>query len=357
MQTASLMTELRGRGHDVLFLGSCPVLLHLCHERGIPTIAAEIGEPPVTKTGCLSFVWRKRAMKDELHRHMKDIGSIDAIFMISLSEKLLLTDTFGDETKIFWIEHDPIGRWLTLNPWLPALRRLGRHAVTVCVSELSRALYLNLGWSDTRTVAIANGIDPDRFKRKDRAPANESPRIGCIARLAREKGVEVLVRATAQLPDAHLTIVGKGPQDAAIRNLVRSLGMTDRAELWREHDDLEAWYGSIDALVLPSISNDPFGLVAAEAMMLGIPTIVTDACGIAGYVHDGKDALICKAGSAPALTSAICRVIDDQSFAKTLGENGKRTAERSFAASVMTDAYERLLHDDINTMTYTERAS
>lgn len=358
IQTMSLMKGLMERDHAVAFAGSCPVLLEMCKKERIPSAEIDIGIPPVTKWGVLSFAWRKKRMHKVLKTVLDNFSgfvetsdsdvsrktNIDVICMLSLSEKLLLTaDAANQGMRVLWIEHDRIGRWLTHNPWLPLLLEQSNHAITVPVSHLSAGLYKDLGWDPATIRPIANGIDQMRFpvraSRRD-APANKSHLI-CIARLSPEKGVDVLIEAMAGVPDLFtLEIVGTGPEERALKALAKSLHLQERITFSGYMKDLSDVYARADALILPSRDNDPFGLVAAEAMMQSIPVVITDECGIAGYLEDGTDAIIAKADSASALTKAIKRLSAE---ARKIADNGKKTAHEQFSVERMVLDYEQLM--------------
>ncbi len=349
VQTLSLMRALIARGHIVEFLGSCPVLLEAAARIGAKVTRLDIGAPPVTKAGAVSFLWRKKTMRARLLAAMGEYKDVEAVCMLSLSEKLLLTGTLASRgVPVLWIEHDRVGRWLRRNPWLPALRRLSLSAITVCVSALSRAIYLELGWPAEKTVAIPNGIDVLRFGTTVVHPRESGPlRIGCVARLSHDKGVDVLMEAVAGMPDAQLDIVGTGREEAFLRNFAESIARREmqevpRIRIWPSVEDLGEFYHSLDCLVLPSREHDPFGLTAAEAMVLGVPVIVTDACGIAGYLRDDEDALVVRADDADALKSALEKMRDPV-LRTRLGKSGSATACTRFTLEAMTDAYEKLL--------------
>lgn len=348
VQTLSLMQGLAARGHAVAFLGSCPVLLGLCRERGIPYVEHHIGAPPVTKWGVLSFAWCRRKMQAKLRAAFDAFQHLDAVVMLSLSEKLLLTAHASSAgTQVLWLEHDRVGRWLRSNPWLPELRKLSALATTVTVSDLSRDIYIELGWSPASVVSIPNGIDLARFARaatRNPQPAtrNSQLRVGCVARLSADKGVDLLIDAVADVPEADLTIVGSGREEVFLRKLIDERGIADRARILPRVDDLGVFYADLDVLVLPSREHDPFGLVAAEAMALGIPVIVTDACGIVRHIAAGKEALVTPAENAPALADALRTMMDTQTR-QMIGEAGKRAAEERFSLETMVHAYERLM--------------
>ena len=345
-QTMWLAAGLRDRGHTVTFLGSCPVLSETFAAAGFEAVSLDIGEPPVTMFGAISFLWRRRAMLAKLRAAIEAMPTPpDAVCMLSLSEKILLTDWLSSRgIKVLWIEHDRVGRWLRSNPWLSELKTVSAKATIVCVSELSRRLYIDLGFDPERVITIPNGIPAPQTSYSTH-PDRPGLHVGCIARLSPEKGVDRLIHAIADLPEITLRIVGSGPEATYLRTLIaedeRRIGLP-RITLQSSAPDLDVFYASIDACVLPSADHDPFGLVAAEAMARGIPTIVTDACGIAGYLKDGEDALVVPAGSPDGLAAALRR-LTDSFFREKLGKAGAETARKRFAVSTMVDGYESAL--------------
>lgn len=219
VQVLSLMEGLMKRGHAVAFFGSCPTLLEECKKRDIPSAELNIGPPPVTKWGALSFFWRKKKMSRLLTEAIKQFHDLDAVIMLSLSEKLLLTPILTNpevrspnpEVLTFWLEHDKVGRWLEKNPWLGKMKVLSKKVTTVVVSELSKKIYVELGWREDRVVAIPNGIDPQRFEKSEAQNQKTTKHIGCVSRLTHDKGVDLLIKAVNELPNTQLTIIASFP--------------------------------------------------------------------------------------------------------------------------------------------------
>lgn len=345
LQTQWLASGLLKRGHSVGFLGSCHPLASMLKEIGVATHFLSIGMPPVSLWLAISFLWRKKTMQQKMIAAVKALPEKpDVIVMMSLTEKILLTEwAERNGMKVFWIEHDRVGRWLTKNPWLGVLKRVSKKALIICVSELSRQMYINHGFDAGRILAIHNGIPlpPDVVIKT----ASESPtlRVGVIARLSPEKGIDVLLRSILDLPEIDLTIVGAGKEEGYLRSLMfedaQRIGV-ERVKLVSHMADLTKLYQSLDVFVLPSSDHDPFGLVAAEAMAHGVATVVTDACGIAGNIENGKDALIAKAGSSESMEAAL-RTLLDPAVRRKFAEEGKLTSRLCFSADAMVDAYER----------------
>jgi glycosyltransferase involved in cell wall biosynthesis len=343
-QTVDLAKGLREKGHEVSFLGSCPSLLRAFREEGFHATTLDIGSPPVTKWGAVTFLWRQYEMKRKLREAIVSLDRRDdmVIFMLSLTEKILLTGfAVQSGIKVFWIEHDRVGRWLTMNPWLPKLRRLSRKVKTVVVSDLGKRVYVKLGWRAEDVVAIPNGIDMERFTHKMLRRAQHDTsllRIGCIARLSYEKGIDLLIEAAKDLPNITLTIIGTGPEEERLK---RQAERMNRIHFVPHIDNLQRFYREIDCLVLPSRDHDPFGLVVVEAMAAGVPTICTDACGIASHLS-GDESLIVEAGSSKALREAIEQMNHSEVRTK-LATIGPKVVRERFTVEKMVEAYEILL--------------
>ena len=373
VQTLSLMKGLGERGYEVEFLGDCKTLLRAV--RGPRTAdrmkELNIDPPPVTKWNAISFLWRKKGMKKKLIEALNaERGTLSRVFMLSLSEKLLLTEwCIQNNIKVIWVEHDKVGRWLKWNPWLPRLRKLSRLATTVTVSDLSRDIYLDMGWREEDVISIPNGVEtrlssseaPSKELNRE-APLHSSAsadsveesnnvhprkarnfRIGCISRLTYDKGVDLLIEAIKDLSNVELEIVGNGPErnkliKACSRcNIQKQTSGQQKIELVESIPNIEEFYNRIDCLVLPSRENDPFGLVIAEAMMRGIPTICTDACGISRHISS-EDSIIVPAGSSNKIKAAITEIQKEEVLEK-LSRNGEKSARERFSVERMVNQY------------------
>jgi glycosyltransferase involved in cell wall biosynthesis len=159
----------------------------------------------------------------------------------------------------------------SLNAGIAPLRRADG---AVCVSEAVRR-HLG-GRLPERTVVIPNGLPPARrVWAGEGFPAN--PRFLFVGRLTRLKGLAVVLEALAGLSDRpwRLDVVGDGPQRAELEALARSLGVSERVFFVGFRDDAEAWMAEAGCLVFPSY-NEGMGLVALEAIRMGLPLVASD---------------------------------------------------------------------------------
>jgi glycosyltransferase involved in cell wall biosynthesis len=165
------------------------------------------------------------------------------------------------------------------------------------------------------------------------------PLIVFAGRLVPEKGADLLIRAfasvRARIPAARLLIAGDGPERPRLARLIEVLslgssvilaGHLPRARLDDRFRD--AW-----VQVAPSLWDEPFGIVAAEALMRGTPLVATNNGGFSELVRQESTGLLVPAGDEASLSQAMLRMIDDRALAGQLAARG-----RQFALSHLTEA-------------------
>jgi glycosyltransferase involved in cell wall biosynthesis len=132
-------------------------------------------------------------------------------------------------------------------------------------------------------ILIEHGLDApvptrsrDAARRAFGLPASR-PVLLNVGRLAPQKNQDVLIRALACLPDAHLVIAGDGAARDALYTLAETLGVDDRLHLLGAlaQDDIADLYAAADLFVFPSVW-ETFGLAPVEAAMVGLPMVVSD---------------------------------------------------------------------------------
>jgi len=132
-------------------------------------------------------------------------------------------------------------------------------------------------------VLIEHGLDApaptasrDATRRHFRLPLSQ-PILLNVGRLAPQKNQDVLVRALACLPQAHLVLAGGGAKNVALHALAVMLGVDDRLHILGAlpAEDIADLYAAADLFVFPS-TWETFGLAAVEAGMAGMPMVVAD---------------------------------------------------------------------------------
>jgi glycosyltransferase involved in cell wall biosynthesis len=159
---------------------------------------------------------------------------------------------------------------------------------------------------------------------------DDRPTLTFVGRITEEKGLDVLLRASARVEAAHqIVVAGTGPLLHATRDLASSLGISERLRFVGHVDQLAlpVLLRASDVLVLPSISTkrskEPWGLVVNEAMNCGLPVIASDAVGAAagGLLVDHETGLVTPERDVAALAFAIHELAVDEAKRRELGEH------------------------------------
>jgi glycosyltransferase involved in cell wall biosynthesis len=225
----------------------------------------------------------------------------------------------------------------------------------VAASAREREEYLGAGARPERVEIRPNGFPavkdvPATGLLRSRVGLDSSaPLVLSVGRVARGKGLDLLVRSLSSLPGVHAAIVG--PDDghgmtAELTGLSASLGVADRVHLLGPvaRDELPGVYVDADVVVLAS-AHESFGMSAAEAAALGVPVVVSDRCGIAELLRDGGGEVV--GYDADELRGALQRVLADQPLREALGEGGRTVAAKwswGHVVELQEQLYEKALH-------------
>ncbi len=163
-----------------------------------------------------------------------------------------------------------------------------------------------------RCAVVPNPYADDVFTRID--DTSRERELVFVGRLVSDKGVDLLIDALALLArrgrHVRLTVVGDGPEDAALRRQAQALNVADRIDFVgrRVGPELVATLNVHQVLVVPSVWEEPFGVVVLEALACGCVPLVTrrgglpDAVGACGVVLPHSDR--------PALSTTLANGID-----------------------------------------------
>jgi glycogen synthase len=195
--------------------------------------------------------------------------------------------------------------------WIPRggmgrLKRLAlRHASGISVSH---AIASDLA---TPSVVIPNPYDDATFRR---LPAIERAKdLIFVGRLVSDKGVHLLIEALAQLRSRglrpSLTIVGKGPEEASLRAQAQAAHVATQVSFvgWHGKAELARLLNEHRLIVVPSLWQEPFGIVALEGIACGCVAVgsegggLRDAIGPCGRTFPNGDAAALAATLEPLL--------------------------------------------------------
>ncbi len=112
-----------------------------------------------------------------------------------------------------------------------------------------------------------------------------------------------------------------------------------RACGWRGHADMMSLYQEADIVVVPSTWQEPYGLVAVEAMAAGRPVVASAVGGLTGIVRHGETGFLVEPGSSTALALALDRLLDDPALRCRMGARGREIAEAEYDWQRIIDAH------------------
>lgn len=158
------------------------------------------------------------------------------------------------------------------------------------------------------------------------ADADEGEYVAYAGRFAPEKGVDTLLEAT-RLTGLPVRLAGDSATLYAGRENVRMI-------ITQNSTELAQFYRGSRILVVPSIWNEVFGMVAAEAMAHGVPVVVAQVGGLADLVDDGVTGLLFEPGNATDLADKLKRLWHDRRLCRRLGVAGREKIFRLCAKDI-----------------------
>ncbi len=178
------------------------------------------------------------------------------------------------------------------------------------------------------------GIERDYDFRRQYAMDNEKI-ILYVGRLVYEKGIQHLIAAMPKVlsnyHDAKLIIAGRGGMMDELRQEASNLGLNDKIYFtgYLDSKQVQKMYKCADVAVFPS-TYEPFGIVALEAMLAGVPTVVSDVGGLDEIVTHGVDGMKAYAGNANSIADSITALLYDHQLATNVAKKAKQKVKEQF---------------------------
>jgi glycogen synthase len=199
--------------------------------------------------------------------------------------------------------------------------------------------------------------DGDLFASIERAPDTQ-PRVSYLGRVSQEKGIAVAIEAIALLRTelgmpVSLDVIGPEEPDHAqeLRGLAERRGVRDQV-IWHGQKtpaDAAKLLAGTHALIVPSVWDEPFGLVMIEGALARIPLAASDVGGIGEALHHEQHALLFPRGDPGAAAAALARILRDteQTTARVA-----RAYERAqaFRVGPYLEEQERFVHDALGAL-------
>ncbi len=212
----------------------------------------------------------------------------------------------------------------------------------VSISEYNKRFAIDTFGVDASHIVIVHcGVDFTRLPARAFA-ANGDNLLVSIARLHKDKGLDVLIRACDSLKKQGVAfecrIVGEGPDRPALEALIAELGVGDRVKLLGNRTQAEV-FELLQKAKIKVLSSRLEGIPVSlmEAMALKVPVISTRICGIPELIEDGKSGFLVPAEDAAKLAEKIRVLLEDGGLRVTFAKNGYKKVSEEFDLKKETD--------------------
>lgn len=257
---------------------------------------------------------------------------------------------------------------------LPGLQQLLRRVITESAGVIAAGAYpaaaakqaMRSAAAGPVTTVIPPGVDLERFKplapgerRQARLRLGldpDAPLVLSVSRLTPRKGMDTLIRASAEIRRRHrdtvVVIAGRGRDERRLRRMIAELGAPVRLLGRIADEDLADLYGCADLFAMlcrnrwGGLEQEGFGIVFVEAAAAGVPQIAGRSGGAAEAVADGETGAVvddprCVADAA----GVICDLLDDDAARAEMARRSRERAERHYSYDSGAERLARAIDD------------
>ena len=228
--------------------------------------------------------------------------------------------------------------------WRRVLRWTDRRADAIVVNceALRGHMIVEEGAPAAKVHVCHNGLDAARFPMRT---AGNGQVMGVVCALRPEKGLPVLLRAFAEVartrPQAHLLVVGSGPEHESLRRLATEFGIDRQCEWQPATADVAPWLQRMDIFVLPS-ESEAFSNSLLEAMASRCAVVASAVGGNIEMLDQGHFGMLFPRGDAPALAQQLARLLDHPAERERLAGMAAARVRELYSIDRAADTFERL---------------
>ena len=250
--------------------------------------------------------------------------------------------------------------WYDTDPFISVYGKadrfvLRRYARVVAVSDEVRQRLLKAGVREQKIRMVRNGIDLRPFdgalrSHQNGPTAKQALVVGLVGRLAWEKGVDVFLRAAAEVlvefPETRFVVVGEGPDQEKLERLIDASLIGESVELLGRREEMASVYASLDVMVSSS-RQEGLPMAVLEGMASGLALVATAVGAVPTVVVDGRTGVLVPAADAGSLAAGIAELLRDPAKRKRLGGAARQLIEEEYSAARMTMDYLRVYEEAI----------
>ncbi len=253
---------------------------------------------------------------------------------------------------VIYTEHNIQERYHFATRKLNALTFNWQSKVLGVSADVSRSINENIQ-PKIPVQTLLNGVNTKKFNRdhgagefikKEYNIPEEAVVIGNLAVFREQKDLGTWLKAfkiiNKSFPDVYGLLVGAGPKEEELKNLINSYGIENRVILPGLQIDTVAYFSAMDIFMMSSqFEGLPIALL--EAMSTGCAIVSTKAGGVVEVVREGKDGLLSEIGDAEALAGNCMELLKHPDKRRTLQEAARNRVVASFSLETMVKELEK----------------
>lgn len=220
--------------------------------------------------------------------------------------------------------------------------------LVLCLTKVSRCFYDKLG---IKSELIDNPLEASLQNTERSALIGNN--ILWIGRLSYEKKPDVAVRIFNEvrkaIPDAKLQMVGTGPEERKLKNLVRELGMQDDVEFCGYQTKTERYYKNASLMLFTS-EYEGYSLVLLESKAYGVPSVVFSLPYIP-FQEEPEGMVVVPQDDIIKAAKEIINILRDVDYKRTLGEKAASSFER-WKSYDFNGVWNDIINRDYSTLDY-----
>ena len=286
------------------------------------------------------FIWKlSKVDTDILHYHMPFIFAVIAHFIARPKYKKLYITYHSDI-----IGYDKIMKpfWFLYKKFIEQVDKI--HVLSPNIIESSKII----NPYKEKCVVIPQGINLKDNSNGEKVSQIKAKYKGkkilfSLGRLVKYKGFIYGIEAMKKVDSAVYLIGGSGPLKEYFENYIKENQLGNKVILLDRVDDkeLDNYYKACDIYLFPSImQSEAFGIVQLEAMKYGKPVINTNLGTGVNYVSiHNETGLSVEPKNSDELADAINKLLNDDNFRETLGQNAVKRVEEIFAIDQIKEKY------------------
>ena len=245
------------------------------------------------------------------------------------------------------------GPHIFFEPTLLALREKVKYAkFIVCISNYCKSQMMLFSdaedWHKLQIVHCGIDINSYTIPQQPEKHADKPVKLLYVGRLAAEKGVPVLLRSLIALKNEghefHLTLLGDGPERAALEAEVKAQGLERMVHFggFASQETVRSTLQASDVFILPSFAEGvPVSLM--EAMACGVPVIGTNVGGVTELIEHGVSGLVVAPSDEVALKNAIFSYLSNPALRESVKQAARKVVESQFNLELEINKLEQLI--------------